>query len=78
MKKFFNVLWLVNCFFFLAQGYAYAQGGSQPQMAEAFYSEGKVYVVIVVLAIVLLGMILYLFTMDRKLNKLENELKNKK
>lgn len=72
----FNTLLL--CLFCLLSGQLFCQEASQPAMAETFYKEGKVYVVIVVLSIVLIGMIIYLFSMDKKLKKLEEELKNKK
>lgn len=50
---------------------------SQPEMADAFYAEGKIYVVIAVLAIVLAGIAVYLFALDRKLTAIEKEMKIK-
>lgn len=46
------------------------------QMAETMRSDGKIYVVIAVLTIILLGLIVYLITIDRKLGKLEKEINN--
>jgi K+-transporting ATPase A subunit len=46
------------------------------QMAETMRSDGKIYVVIAVLAIILLGLIVYLITIDKKLGKLEKEINN--
>jgi CcmD family protein len=46
------------------------------EMAETMRSDGKIYVVIAVLAIILLGLIVYLITIDRKLGKLEKEINN--
>lgn len=46
------------------------------EMADTMRSEGKIYVVIAVVLIILIGLILYLVSIDRKLNKLEKELKN--
>ncbi len=43
-----------------------------PQMADSFRSEGKIYVVISVLAIVFICLIGYLIYIDVKLKKLEN------
>jgi len=43
------------------------------QMAETMRSEGKIYVVIAVLAVILVGLFLYLITIDRKVSKLEKE-----
>lgn len=46
-------------------------------MADKFYTEGKVYVVVAVVSILVVGMIAYLFLMDRKISRIEKELKNK-
>jgi CcmD family protein len=40
-------------------------------------SYGKIFVVVAVLAIILVGVFVYLFTIDRKLRKLEKELEEK-
>jgi len=37
-------------------------------------SYGKIFVVVAVLAIILVGIIVYLFFMDRKIGKLEKEM----
>ena len=39
---------------------------------------GKIYVVVAVLAVILAGIFTYLFFIDRKVRKLEKELKAKK
>lgn len=49
---------------------------AEPAMADAFRSEGKIYVVIAVLAIIFLCLIGYLIYIDLKLRKLENSKKN--
>ncbi|HNY03379.1 MAG TPA: CcmD family protein [Bacteroidales bacterium] len=41
-------------------------------------SYGKIFVVVAVLAIILAGLFVYLFTLDRKLRKLEKELNDRK
>lgn len=41
------------------------------EMADTFRSEGKIYVVVAIILIVLTGLVVYLFALDRKLNKLE-------
>tara|TARA_B110000046_G_scaffold186024_1_gene231547 strand:- start:54921 stop:55124 length:204 start_codon:yes stop_codon:yes gene_type:complete len=43
------------------------------QMAERMRSEGKIYVVIAVLSVILIGLFIYLITIDRKVSKLKNE-----
>ena len=46
-------------------------------MADKLRADGKIYVVVLVLLIVFIGIAIYLFMMDRKVSRLENELKNK-
>tara|TARA_B110000503_G_C7154459_1_gene416674 strand:- start:2487 stop:2690 length:204 start_codon:yes stop_codon:yes gene_type:complete len=43
------------------------------QMADAMRSDGKIYVVVAVLCIILVGLFTYLITIDRKVSKLEKE-----
>lgn len=52
----------------------YCQTNS-PQMADTFRSEGKIYVVVLVLAIVFACLATYLIIIDRKLKKLEEKSK---
>ncbi|GAB4092495.1 CcmD family protein [Flaviaesturariibacter terrae] len=65
MKKAFFALLLT-----LACGFARAQGGT-PEMADAFRSNGKIYVVFAVILTIFAGIILYLVRLDRKISKLE-------
>ncbi len=46
----------------------------RPEMADAMRSNGKIFVVIAVVVIILLGLILYVARLDRKIGKLEKEL----
>lgn len=50
----------------------------EPQMADGMRAEGKIYVVITVLAVIFGCVVAYLVMIDRKVKKLEEELKNKK
>jgi len=43
------------------------------QSKNFMYSEGKIYVVIAVIAVIFLGLAGYLYRMDRKISALENE-----
>lgn len=43
------------------------------EMADTFYKEGKIYVVVVVAAIVFVCVALYLVLLDRKIKKLEKK-----
>ena len=40
-------------------------------------SYGKIFVVVAVLAVILVGVFVYLFTIDRKVRKLEKEIEEK-
>lgn len=50
----------------------------QIPMADTFRSEGKIYVVLAVVLIILLGFFYYLVRIDKKLKKLEEDFKDKK
>jgi hypothetical protein len=52
---------------------AKAQEVNGPEMADTFRSNGKIYVVISVIAIVFVCLIGYLIYIDLKLKKLENK-----
>lgn len=50
----------------------------EPQMADGMRAEGKIYVVITVMAVIFGCVVAYLVVIDRKVKKLEEEFKNKK
>ena len=50
----------------------YAQQGGV-EMADVMRSEGKIYVVVVCIVLILLGLLIYLFSLDRRLKKLEKK-----
>lgn len=64
----------ISCFTFIN---TYAQSGSGIDMATGLRSSGKIYVVVLGLLVIFCGFILYLFTIDRKIGKLEKEMKRK-
>lgn len=66
-----KLILLVAVLFSSLLGHAQAMN-IEPQMADTFRSEGKIYVVISVLAIVFTCLITYLIYIDVKLKKLEN------
>ncbi len=45
------------------------------EMADTMRSEGKIYVVVAVIAVVVMGLLAYLITLDRKIGRLEKDLK---
>jgi CcmD family protein len=46
------------------------------EMADLMRSNGMIYVVVAVVTIILVGLILYVFRLDRKISKLEKEAKS--
>lgn len=44
-----------------------------PEMAEQMRSDGKIYVVVLIIGIIFAGIVGYLIHLDRKLRKLENK-----
>lgn len=43
------------------------------EMADTMRSDGKIYVVVAVILIILLGLLIYLFSLDRRLKMLEKK-----
>lgn len=54
-----------------------AQAQTTVEMADTMRSEGKIYVVVGIILMVLVGLIVYLIMLDRKVKKLENMLSEK-
>jgi hypothetical protein len=48
------------------------------EMADTMRSNGKIYVVVGIILIILTGLITYLFLLDKKITKLENRLSDKR
>ena len=72
MKKIFTViLLLLSSFNLFAQNY-------DIEMADAMRSNGKIYVVVACVLIILIGLLAYLFILDKRLRKLENRPLNNK
>lgn len=53
-------------------------GGNTIEMADTMRSEGKIYVVVLVVAIVFTGLVLFAIYSDRKISRLEKEIKSLK
>lgn len=49
----------------------------EPEMADTMRSEGKIYVLVAIILIILGGLFAYLFTLDRKIGRLENNQEKK-
>ena len=67
MKKFIVAIMLM-----LSTVQLYAKTGGV-DMADVMRSEGKIYVVVVCIALILLGLLAYLFSLDKRLKKLEKK-----
>ena len=62
-------------FFLLAlciNAVSFAQA-KEVQMADTMRSNGKIYIVVAVCLTILIGLFLYVFSLDRKLSKMEKE-----
>jgi ABC-type amino acid transport system permease subunit len=46
----------------------------QVEMADAFRADGKIYVVVAVVMVILLGLLAYVYLIDRKVSRIENEI----
>lgn len=51
---------------------------SEPQMADAFRQDGKIRVVIAVIALIFIAIIAFLFFIERKLSRIEKQIGEKK
>jgi hypothetical protein len=45
-----------------------------PEMADVMRSNGKIYVVVGVILIVVIGLLVYLFSLDKKVSRIEKSL----
>jgi uncharacterized membrane protein len=52
---------------------ALSQQTNEVEMADTLRSNGKIYVVVAVLLIILIGLIIFLIRIDRKVSKLEKK-----
>ena len=48
-------------------------GGNKVEMADTMRSNGRIYVVVAVVVVILLGLVLYLVRLDKKITRLEKE-----
>ena len=62
---------LLNLFFLLVM--PFFTFASDVEMADVLHENGKIYVVVGVIAIIFVGLIVYLITIDRRLTKIEKE-----
>ncbi|RFZ84380.1 CcmD family protein [Mucilaginibacter terrenus] len=68
MKKLVVLAIMLLCF-----SGVYAQVAHNVEMADVLRGSGKIYVVVTTIAIVFVGLAIYLFSIDRRLTKIEKE-----
>jgi len=70
MKKnlFFSILLLI-----LSNSVFSQTATSSVEMADKFRADGKIYVVVVVATIIMTLILVYLFRLDKKIQKIENQ-----
>ena len=54
----------------------FAQESNTVEMATGLRSSGKIYVVVAVISVIFIGLAAYLFTIDKRLKKIERENKS--
>ena len=75
MKKlFFSLLMLLTL---TVYGQNKETGGSFVEMADKLREDGKIWVVVTVVLVVLFGLLTYVILLDRKISKIEREVKSK-
>ena len=68
MKK---LLSLITFLFISARLFAQDNVAGEPEMADRLNADGKIYVVVAVVATIFTGIIVYLINLDTRLSKLE-------
>ena len=67
--KYLLTLFLIN---FIS---SLASAQEQVEMADSMRSEGKIYVVVAIILVIFFGLIGYLVMLDRKVSKIEKQMK---
>jgi len=71
MKTVKKIIWTIAALFY--SSLLMAQETSEIEMADEMRASGKIYVVVAVLALIFLGITIYLILLDRKIARLERE-----
>lgn len=69
-----KIYWMLSLLL-IASISSFAQQTEQVEMADQFRTDGKIYVVIAVVTIILIGLLIYMISLDKKIGKLEKEYK---
>ena len=54
----------------------FSQVTNSVEMATGLRSSGKIYVVVAVISVIFIGLLAYLFSIDKRLKKIESEIKH--
>lgn len=73
MRKITSFFGFLVTFFFLIPQMTFAQA---PVMDTDMIRDGKIYVVVAVMVVIFIGILLFLFRMERKIRRLEREERN--
>ena len=71
MKK---VTFLIFLIFLSVQ--TFSQVSNSVEMATGLRSSGKIYVVVAVISVIFIGLLAYLFSIDKRLKKIESQTKH--
>jgi K+-transporting ATPase A subunit len=47
--------------------------GNDVEMADSLRSDGKIYIVVICILIILIGLLAYLFSLDKRIKKIEKD-----
>lgn len=73
MSKIIKLFYITVC---IVIGFP-VQAQESVEMADSFRAEGKIYVLLTMILIILIGFILYIILLDRKISRLEKRLTDK-
>jgi CcmD family protein len=73
MKKLLSLITLL--LFISASLFAQDTTTGEPEMADKLYADGRIYVVVAVVATIFAGIIVYLINLDSKISKLEKQIR---
>lgn len=76
MKKIISISIFLYCLLISAVCFAQNAADTKPEMAVGMRSNGKIYVVVAVVVLIITGMFFYLISLDRKISGLEKESRN--
>lgn len=71
MKK--NLIKIGILLYSLIPLFLQAQNETVPEMADVMRSNGKIYVVVAVIMVIFIGIVLYLFRLERKIDNIEKQ-----